>query len=206
MSGLLKTIMLVIVGLALGSGTTLFMLSKTTDKILSKVAAAKAETEAKKIPEKPWDFWTVEMENLSNDLKEERAKIKTREEAVAQREALLAVEQRELDKTRKQIDTLRINIDQRIIEVKTEEMANLKRLSQTYATLSPKSAVAIFKQMDDTVLAKTFSLMKPDVVGTFFEEMGKQSASDPDLAKRAAILSEKLRLIKANKPATTGGY
>lgn len=201
MSGLLKTIMLVIVGLVLGSGTTMFMLSKTTDKILAKVASAKAEAEAKKIPEKPWDFWTVEMENLSNDLKEERAKIKAREEAVAQREALLVVEQRELDKTRKQIESLRASIDQRIIEVKTDEMANLKRLSQTYASLSPKSAVAIFKQMDDNVLAKTFSLMKPDIVGSYFEEMGKQSASDPDLAKRAATLSEKLRLIKANKPA-----
>lgn len=204
MSGLLKTIMLVIVGLALGSGTTMFMLSKTTDKIMSKVAAAKAEAEAKKIPEKPWDFWTVEMENLSNDLKEERAKIKTREDAVTQREALIVVEQRELEKTRKQIEAMRVSIDQRIIEVKADEMANLKRLSQTYATLSPKSAVAIFKQMDDTVLAKTFSLMKPDVVGSFFEEMGKQSASDPDLAKRAAVLSEKLRLIKANKPSTNG--
>jgi len=63
------------------------------------------------------------------------------------------------------------------------EAANLKKLAQTYGALTPKSAVAIFREMDDTTLVKLFSLMKPDVVGPIFEEMGKQSATDAAIAK-----------------------
>ena len=66
--------------------------------------------------------------------------------------------------------------------------------------LTPKAAVTIFREMDDTMVVKLLALMKPDVVGAIFEEISKQSASDPALAKRAAQLSERLRLIKVYKP------
>ena len=112
----------------------------------------------------------------------------------------MTAEQQELEKTRKQIEALRAAIDERLIEVTEGEVANLRKLALTYGALTPKSAVAIFREMDDTTLVKLFSLMKPDIVGPIFEEMGKQSASD---AKRAALLSERLRMIKnANKSAT----
>ena len=43
--------------------------------------------------------------------------------------------------------------------------------------------------------------MKTDTVGPLFEEMSRQAAADPAAAKRAAVLTEKLRLYKAAKPA-----
>ena len=197
------TVMLVLLGLVLGVGTSLAVFWSASARFVANAASARAAEVAAKLPEKPWDFWTIEMESLANDLRDERLRIKQREEQLVKREARLNAEQQELEKTRKQIEELRAAIDERLIEVTEGEAANLKKLALTYGALSPKSAVAIFREMDDTTLVKLFSLMKPDTVGPIFEEMGKQSATDANIAKRAALLSERLRMIKnANKSAT----
>ena len=51
---------------------------------------------------------------------------------------------------------------------------------------------------------KILSLMKPDVVGALFEEMSRTPDNDGTLARRAALLTEKLRLMKAAKPPSPG--
>jgi len=198
------TALLVLLGLVLGVGVSLAVFWSASARFVANATAAHAAEAAAKLPEKPWDFWTIEMENLANDLRDERVRIKQHEEQLGQREARLTAEQQELEKTRKQIEELRAAIDERLIEVTEGESANLKKLAQTYSTLTPKSAVAIFREMDDTTLVKLFSLMKPDSVGPILEEMGKESATDATLAKRAALLSERLRLIKtAQKPPSS---
>jgi hypothetical protein len=57
--------------------------------------------------------------------------------------------------------------------------------------------------MDDSTAVKILSLMKPDVVGPIFEEMSRAAGTDTTLARRAAMLSEKLRLMKSSKPAAS---
>jgi flagellar motility protein MotE (MotC chaperone) len=200
---MIKTLGLVILGLVLGTGTTFYMMQKSAEVIIARAVAAKKAEVAAKIPDKPWDFWTIEMENLANDLKEEKQKVKQREESLKQAEDMIRLEKLELEKTRKQIEGVRAAIDERLIEVTEGETGNLKRLSQSYSSLTPRAAVAIFKEMDDTTLVKILSMMKPETVGTVLEEMSRQSANDPTLAKRAAVLSEKLRLLKTVKPPTS---
>jgi len=51
--------------------------------------------------------------------------------------------------------------------------------------------------MDDTTVVKILSLMKPDVVGPIFEEMANTANGDGTLAQHAAVLSDKLRLMKS---------
>ena len=199
MSPLIKNASIVMAGLILSSGTTLFMLMTASESYIARIAVAQTEAAAKAQPEKPWDFWTIEMENLSNDLKEEKALLKQKEESLAQRESRLAVERIELEKTRKQLEKMRVEIDARLTEITEGEAANLKKLALTYASMTPKTALPIYKEMDDTTLAKLIYLMKPEVVKAIFEEMSKQSAGDPQMAKRVAALSEKLRLIKNTK-------
>lgn len=194
---LVKTIGIVTVGLVLGTGTTMFLLMKATNTYVARLAAMRAEAEEAKQPEKPWDFWTIEMENLSSELKEEKARLKQREEMLRQGENRLASDKLELEKTRKQLETLRASIDQRLIEVSEGEKANLKKLAQTYSSLTPKASISIFKEMDDVLVVKLLSLMKADTVKLILEEMSRQSVSDPAMAKRAASLSDKLRLLKS---------
>ena len=202
MNKLANPIVVILLGLIFGVGTTMGVLMQASSKLLEGAAeAAKARRPVQATePEKHWDFWTTEIENLANDLKEERALLKQRSEQLDQREARMQLELQELEKTRQQIEAMRTAIDQRLAEVTAGEATNLKKLAQTYSVLTPKAAVTIFREMDDTMVVKLLALMKPDVVGAIFEEISKQSASDPALAKRAAQLSERLRLIKVYKP------
>jgi len=161
-------------------------------------AKAKAAAQPKK--EKGWDFWTIEIENLSNELKEERARLRKQADLMDQREARLAAERKELAAVRGEIEGLRKEIAEKVITIRDDEAKNLRALSQTYANLTPRAAVAILREMDDVTAVKILFLMKPDIVGPIFEEMSKTSGTDgTPLSRRAAILSEKLRLMKAKK-------
>ncbi|MCX6954716.1 MAG: hypothetical protein NTV51_21380 [Verrucomicrobia bacterium] len=152
------------------------------------------------LKEKGWDFWTIEIDNLSNELKEERARLKKQAELMDQRAARLAAEEKELGKVRSDIETLRKEIADKVVEINADETKNLRTLAQTYASLTPRGAVAIFREMDDGTAVKILSLMKSDLVGPIFEEMSKTASPDgTPLARRAALLSEKLRLLKAAK-------
>lgn len=150
--------------------------------------------------EKGWDFWTIEIENLSNELKEERARLKKQAEQFDQREARIAAERRELATMRIEIEGLRQEIADKVTSIREDEAKNLRALAQTYSNLTPRGAVAIVREMDDVTAGKILYLMKSDVVGPIFEEMSKTTGADgTPLSKRAAILSERLRLMKAKK-------
>jgi len=167
---------------------------------LLELAAAAQPKPVAPAKDKGWDFWTIEVENISADLKEERARLRKQAELQDQRAARLAAEEKELGKIRSDIEGLRKEIADKVIEITADESKNIRTLSQTYANLTPKAVVAIFREMDDMTAVKILSLMKPDVVGPIFEEMSRTQAPDGRLARRAAILSEKLRLMKSAKP------
>lgn len=150
-----------------------------------------------------FDFWTIEMDNLSSDLKEERSKLRKQSDALDQREARIAAEEKELDRVRANIEALRKQIADKVTEVTADEVKNVRTLALTYTSLSPKAVVAIFKEMDDVTCVKILSQMKPDVVGPIFEEMSKGTDGDVPLARRAASLSERLRLLKSSKAPGT---
>ena len=172
--------------------------------LLQLAAAARPKVVVDK-KEKGWDFWTIEIDNLSTDLTEERARLRKESDLLDQRAARLADEQKALNKIRSDVEGLRQEINSKVVEVGVDEAKNLRSLSQTYANLSPRAVVSIFREMDDVTAVKLLSLMKPDTVGPIFEEMSRSTApAGPEgpLARRAAILSEKLRLVKAAKAPT----
>ncbi len=150
--------------------------------------------------EKGWDFWTIEIENLSNELKEERARLRKQADGLDQREQRIAAEQKELATMRGEIEGLRNEIAEKVVSIREDEAKNLRALAQTYTNLTPRAAVAIIREMDDVTATKILFLMKPDVVGPIFEEMSKTTGTDGvPLSRRAAVLSEKLRLMKTKK-------
>jgi flagellar motility protein MotE (MotC chaperone) len=195
-------------GVALSLGLGVMLSWRALDTMVQQATAtAAAAAKAAKEPEealkkKGWDFWTIEIENLSNELKEERLRLKKQAELLDQRAARLAAEEKEFAKLRADVATMRKEIADKVIEISADEAKNIRSLAQTYANLSPRAAVAIIKELDDTTAVKILSLMKADVTGPIFEEMSKVATADNNLAKRAALLSEKLRLMKASKPTT----
>jgi flagellar motility protein MotE (MotC chaperone) len=189
-------------GLLSGVGVSLLWFLRAADTVLIRVAEERA---SKKVSERTqgWDFWTVEIDSLAAELKDEKARLRKHSDQLDLRAARLAAEQRELEKLRTDVEAMRKEIADRVIEINTDELKNLRTLAQTYANLTPKGAVAIIREMDDVTVVKILSLMKSDVVAPIFEEMSKTAAIDAPLARRAATLSEKLRLMKANKPANS---
>jgi flagellar motility protein MotE (MotC chaperone) len=187
-------------GLILSLGIGLFLFWRTASVLVTQAIEiqAKARADAQPKKEKGWDFWTIEIENLSNELKEERARMRKEADLFEQREARLAAERKELSVMRDEIEGLRKEIAEKVISIRQDEAKNLRALSQTYSNLTPRAAVAIIREMDDVTAVKILFLMKPDIIGPIFEEMSKTTGTDgTPLSRRAAILSEKLRLMKA---------
>jgi len=197
--------------LALLTGPAWFLIQ--SDRLAALVVAGRrAETDAKVAVESErraqgWDFWTIEMENLSTELKEEKKRLQQESTQLDQRAARLAADRQELERIRTDLQGMRHQIDERVIMIKADEAKNLRSLALTYSTLPATSAVNIIKEMDDVTVVKILSLMKPDVAGPLFDVMAT-SPTGPDgssMAKRAAVLSEKLRLMKSGvAPAGSG--
>jgi flagellar motility protein MotE (MotC chaperone) len=187
--------------LALGTAAGLLPLWHAGDQLVTQTLALRA-AKAKHNKAQGWDFWTIEIDNLASELKEEKARLGKQAELLDQRTARLAAEQQELDKVRASVEATRKEIGERVIEITADEAKNLRTLAQTYTNLTPRAAVAIIREMDDVTVVKILALMKPEVVAPIFEEMSKASDKDAVLARRAAVLSEKLRLMKSVKTAS----
>lgn len=188
-------------GLILSLSVGLSVTWKTLNQLVDRAIYDRAHKQPSERQKKGWDFWTVEMENLSSELKDNLAQMRKRSEQLDQREARIVAGEKELGKARADLESMRKQISDRVIEMTADESVNLRKLAATYANLSPTAVVAIVREMDDNTAVKILALMKPDVVGPIFEEMSKSAGSSGPLARRAAILSEKLRLMKVNKAA-----
>lgn len=193
-----------ILGLLLSVGVGAFVSLRALAPMIEQVAAAQVKKPPTELKAKGWDFWTIEIDNLSNELKEERARLRKQSDLLDQRAARLAAEEKELGKVRSDVEALRKEIADKVIEITADESKNIRTLAQTYTALTPRAAVAIFREMDDTTAVKILSLMKADVVGPIFEQMSQTAGADgTPLARRAALLSEKLRLMKAAKQSSS---
>ncbi len=141
-----------------------------------------------------WGFRTGEVENLAAELRQEKTAVERRERELQAIEARIRAEKEEVERLRAEVERLSDSFSEQIIVVQASELKNLKNLSNTYSSLNPQAAVDIFVEMDDALSAKILSMMKPEVVAAIFEEMAKSSGKKGASAKRAADLSERLRL------------
>jgi len=205
MKKLASPLVVAVLGLFLGLGTGLFTFYRAAQVVFDR-AISLAPHKDKLIHEereRGWNFWTIEIEELANELKGERDRIRKQGEQMDRREAQLTAERQELNKVRTEIEGIRQEIAAKIIEVNADESKNIRSLAATYTSLTPKAAVAIIREMDDITVVKILSVMKPDVVAPIFEEMSRSSGPDGPLARRAAMLSDRLRLIKSTKTASS---
>jgi len=153
------------------------------------------------LPPRLWSFKTEAVDLLITELQAERAKIATDQKDFLTLQNQTAAERAELDKIRTEIKALREEIDQRIVEIEEREVKNLKTLAQTYAAMNPAQAVAIFREMEENMVVKVLSMMKTTVAGPILGEMAKapDRPGSEGMAKRAARISDKLRLLKPLK-------
>jgi flagellar motility protein MotE (MotC chaperone) len=157
-----------------------------------------------------WDFWTIEVSNLQAELRDQKLANDKKSERLAQSEKQLANERSEIERTRNEKKKMQDDLDTRMhevkagqIEIKAEELVNLKALASTYTGLTATAATAILKEMDDVTVVKLLSLMKKAKVIEIFQEMTITPTPDGGtLAKRAAVLSDKMRMLKPTDTST----
>ena len=153
------------------------------------------------LPPRLWSFKTEAVDLLIIELKAGREKLTREQKDFIALQGQTAAERAELDKVRAEIKALREEIDTRIVQIEEQELKNLKTLATTYAAMNPPQAVAIFREMDENMVVKILSLMKTATVGPILGEMAKapDRPGVESMARRAARISDKLRLLKPVK-------
>lgn len=205
MKKFLLSLLPLLVGLLLSVGVGVYSLWGPLKKRIERTVYDRAQQRPNELRKSGWDWWTVEMENLTSDLKEQKALLAKQADELELRRQRVIADEKQLAKVRAELQAMQKDISDRVVEMSADEAVNLRKLSQVYANLTPAAVVAIIREMDDTTAVKILSLMKPDVIGPIFEQMSQAAETDgAPLARRAAILSEKIRLMKASKaPAGT---
>ncbi len=166
---------------------------------LNAVPKAQVEfPEKTQLPERMWNFKTQAIDELVSELKAARAKSEKEDKSVIALKAQIDAEKIETEHVRTEILALRAEIEKRVLEIQDSEMKNLKTLSATYSKAKVTEAVAIFREMDENMAVKILSMMKPENVAPILGEMTKAPArpGEESMARRAARISDKLRLIK----------
>ena len=154
-----------LMGLILGAATGIGWFWVRADKMVALALARPRPAAQSAEKAKGWDFWTVEVDNLASELKDEKARLKKEEEDLDLRSARAASDRQELEKLRMELNSMHKEITDKVVEIQADEAKNLRMLAQTYTNLTPHAAVAIIRELDDATAVKILSLMKPDVIG-----------------------------------------
>ena len=149
-----------------------------------------------------------EIDQLVANLKEKKQSLEEREKRCQQWETRLRAEHAELQHLMDRIDQVRTQVDQAVARVEAkdaasnarlqqQEAAHWKRMAKVYAGLSPQTAGAILKEMDDEQLLKLMSGLKDQELITLLQYLASRGPED---AKRAAALTQRLGLSAAAPP------
>ncbi|NBQ59049.1 MAG: hypothetical protein EBU32_11865 [Opitutaceae bacterium] len=207
---LTSPLVIILVATLLGVGLSSYLVLKRIPEYAAMAAAMRPKPKVvpSHIPDRPPPVDVTS--KAVSELKLAKDQLVAREAALVEQQKRMQSERLELERTRADIDLMRKQVEGYLSDAKglsgkaraedaVSEMKNLKTLVQTYSAMSPKSTVAIMLQMEDVSAVKILALMKVDIVAGIFEEMGKQAAGDPLMAKRAAKLAEGVKNYRSPK-------
>ena len=145
-----------------------------------------------------WEYQSQEAELLIQELKIEKQALARREKDLNELAERLKTERLEINVVTQAVYQLQMQVEASIVRISAEEAVNIKKLSKTYAAMSPDGAAPIMKEMEETTLIKIIALMKEAESAPILEAMSKLSADD---AKRVAKVTERLRFYLSQTPA-----
>ncbi|MBL9167222.1 MAG: hypothetical protein JNN07_05740 [Verrucomicrobiales bacterium] len=194
--------MICLIGCATYLGCTLAFINP------KKIVPAQAKEHADPDEHKPvpvltgpsWEFNNPEVDQIIAELRAEKMSLADKAKMLNEMSNRLKAEQKELMIATQAVHRLQMEFDRTVTRVREEETANLKRLAKLYATMTPEGAAAVFEYLDDEQLIKILVNMKETETAPILELLSKRS---PELAKRVASLSERLRLV-LYRPAAGG--
>ena len=137
-----------------------------------------------------WDFQSQEADLLIEELRTEKAALAKREKDLQDFAERLNAERLEINVVTQAVHQLQAQVEASIVRINAEEAVNIKKLSRTYAAMSPEGAAPILKEMEEPTLIKILAVMKETETAPILEAMSKLGA---DEAKRVARITERLR-------------
>lgn len=203
-----------IMGALLYLGTTAMLLDPASLKLPVIRAVAEVDPDAPPNPlaGTPWDFNTPEMDGLINELREQKATLAAREKELNEWQARILAEKAELTTVTQEVFRLQTEFNQVVTYVGQQEAGNLKKLARTYAAMAPEDGARILQERDDGWIVRVLMFMSEEETAKLLAALARPG---PEQAKRAAQLSERLRLSveappagknsSAVKPAPTAG-
>jgi flagellar motility protein MotE (MotC chaperone) len=175
-------------GALLYLGVTAALMGRST---LTRTDATSAHAEAgQQGPGPSWEFVNPELDRLVTELKKQKEGLDQREQQLKELAARLDAERAEINVVTQVVHRIRREFEQKVVQVREEEVANLKRLAKMYASMSPEGAAGILKQMEDDPALKFLVFMKDAETGPILESLSKLGEAD---ARRAATLTDRLR-------------
>lgn len=147
-----------------------------------------------------WTFHNPEMDQIMAEMKSEREAQRKRAAELDQMQARLEAERQEICVVTQTVARLRAEMDSTVTRVTQEESANVRKLAKVYADMSPEGASRILKEMEDDQIVKILGMMKESETAPILEALGMDNTAD---AKRAAALSNRLRLLLREPPKAT---
>jgi flagellar motility protein MotE (MotC chaperone) len=187
-----------ITAMLLGGLSFLLTMFALIQKPLAESAKPKAHTEEGHV-KTFWERHDPEVDQLLQEMKNEKELLAKRAAELKELEARLAAERAELNQVTQRVTQVQQEFDQTVVRIKEEETPNLKKLVKMYTTMSPEGASAIFRELDDEVIVKLLALMKEDQSAPLLESMARQG---DEQAKRAASLAEAMRKTTSDKKKT----
>jgi flagellar motility protein MotE (MotC chaperone) len=141
------------------------------------------------------------MDQWLSQMKSEKANLDSREERLDEMQTRLNAELQEITTATQTVSQLQDNFDKNVIRFDAQQTENIKHQAKLMSDMSPEGAIAMLNEMPDDDAVRILFTMKDDVASVLLDTWSK---AGKEQAKRAAILTEKLRLVlSAAPPAPT---
>ncbi len=139
-----------------------------------------------------WKFKNPEFEQWVAELKMEKSDLDTRAQQLDELQTRLAAQEQEFTAATQQVYQLQSEFDQNVVRIKAQESVNLTKEAKMIQGMSSDGAANMIGQMQDDDVVRLLSVMKPDQAGQLLDTISKLG---PPQAKRAAALTERLRMV-----------
>ena len=139
-----------------------------------------------------WKFRNPEMDQWLSQIKSEREKLDLRQEQLDELQTRLNTEMQELSVATQTVSQLQETFNQGVIRFSADQAQNIKHQTKLMSEMTPEGAIALLNEMPDDDAVRILFSMKDDVASLILDTWSKGGKAQ---AKRAADLTEKLRLI-----------
>jgi flagellar motility protein MotE (MotC chaperone) len=150
--------------------------------------------------EPSWNFRNPEFEQWVSELKHEREALAQRSQQLQELEKRLAAERQEILSVTQAVHQLQMDFDKNVVRIKEQELENLKHQTKIIASMSPEGAAGMLNEMPEDQTVGLLFMLKPDAASLILDTLSKMGKPE---AKRAADLTQRLRLVLPPAPATS---